>query len=290
MKIQLARAEGHPATPHPRPGNAIDQLIRQLNQAREVTIGFPAATDFDYTAYSELFAKHPLNNIGDPYTPGTWRGHTKTEERHVVDFCADLFRAPADDRWGYVTAGGSESNLYALHLGRTLLPKAVCYFSDAAHYSIEKHRRLLSLPAVRIRTDPYGEIDYDDLHTQISLRRDRPAIVVATIGTTMSEAIDDVRRITAILDDLAVRERFLHADAALAGIPLGLLDPTDRPGFDFADGADSIAVQDTSSSARPCPAASCSPETHTAPKRREPSTTSAARTPPSPALDPVTHR
>jgi histidine decarboxylase len=85
-------------------------------------------------------------------------------------------------------------------------------------------------------------MDYDDLHAQISLRRDRPAIVVATIGTTMSEAVDDVRRITAILDDLAIRERFVHADAALAGIPLGLLNPGNRPGFDFADGADSIAV------------------------------------------------
>ena len=118
----------------------------------------------------------------------------------------------------------------------------MCYFSDAAHYSIHKNVGLLALPAVRIRTDTHGEMDYDDLRAQINLRRDRPAIVVATIGTTMSEAIDDVRRITTILDDLAVRHRFVHADAALSGIPLGLLDPQKRPGFDFADGADSIAV------------------------------------------------
>jgi histidine decarboxylase len=124
----------------------------------------------------------------------------------------------------------------------TLLPDAVCYFSDAAHPSIEKNLRLLAMPAVRIRTDRRGEIDYDDLHTQIGRRRDRAAIVVATIGTTMSEAVDDVRRITAILDDLAVRDRFVHADAALAGIPLALLHPDQRPGIDFADGADSIAV------------------------------------------------
>ncbi len=242
MTIHAAHADRRPPALQPRRGNTIDGLIRRLDQARKVTIGFPAATDFDYSKLGELFAKHLLNNIGDPYVPGTWRGHTKTEEREVVDFCADLFRAPGDDRWGYVSSGGSESNLYALHLARTLLPEAVCYFSDSAHYSIDKHRRLLSLPAVRIRSDAHGEIDYDDLRTQISLRRDRPAIVVATIGTTMSEAVDDVRRITAILDDLAVRDRFVHADAALAGIPLGLLEPSTRPGFDFVDGADSIAV------------------------------------------------
>jgi histidine decarboxylase len=41
---------------------------------------------------------------------------------------------------------------------------------------------------------------------------------------------------------LSVRARFIHADAALAGLPLGLLDPSERPGFDFADGADTISI------------------------------------------------
>jgi histidine decarboxylase len=58
----------------------------------------------------------------------------------------------------------------------------------------------------------------------------------------MTEAVDDVRRIHQILDSLAIRRRFVHADAALSGIPLALLEPADRPGFDFADGADSIIV------------------------------------------------
>jgi histidine decarboxylase len=242
VTTQLAGTNQRSVPSAPAQPDAIRELTSRLDQARRVTIGFPAATDFDYSELGDLFAKHVLNNIGDPYTAGTWRGHTKDEERKVVGFCADLFRAPAGDRWGYVSSGGSESNLYAMHLAKTLLPGVVCYFSDAAHYSIDKYRRLLGMTAVRIRTDGHGEIDYNDLRSQVSLRRDRPALVVATIGTTMSEAVDDVRRITAILDDLAVRDRFVHADAALTGIPLGLLDPEHRPGFDFADGADSIAV------------------------------------------------
>jgi histidine decarboxylase len=39
-----------------------------------------------------------------------------------------------------------------------------------------------------------------------------------------------------------VRQRFVHADAALSGIPLALLDPAARPGFDLADGADSVVI------------------------------------------------
>ena len=231
-----------PDTTADRLRGELDRLAGVLDDARRFNIGFPGATDFDYTPLAALLCTQLLNNVGDPYTDGIGPNHTKSQEREVVGFCADLFRAPADDRWGYISSGGSESNLYALNVARTLLPGGVCYFSDAAHHSIDKNLRLLTMPGVRIRAGRRGEMDYGDLHTQIGLRRDRPAIVVATIGTTMSEAVDDVRRITGLLDDLAVRDRFVHADAALAGIPLALLDPDERPGMDFADGADSIAV------------------------------------------------
>src|SRR5262249_46953745 len=94
----------------------------------------------------------------------------------------------------------------------------------------------------RVRADHSGQIDYFDLEAQVERNRDRPAIVVANIGTTMTEAIDDVRRIHQILDSLAIRRRYVHADAALSGIPLALLNPDQRPGFDFVDGADSLIV------------------------------------------------
>ena len=217
-------------------------LLERLQAARPYNIGFPGATDFDYTPLAPLFATQLLNNVGDPWVDGVAANHTKAMEREVVSFVADLLRAPKDDRWGYVTTGGSEGNLYALHLARDLLPHALAFYSDASHPSIPKALRVLNLDAVRIRADQWGEIDYDDLTRQLDRRRHHPAIIAASIGTTMHEAVDDIRRISAILDDLAIRDRFIHADAALSGIPLALLAPEDRPGFDFADGADSICV------------------------------------------------
>ena len=103
-----------------------------------------------------------------------------------------------------------------------------CTTREAAHYSVGKAVDLLR-HAVRRRSAPTrtGEMDYDDLADQLDRHRDRPAIVVATIGTTMTEAVDDVRRISGVLDAPAHRRRFVHADAALAGIPLALLDPDD---------------------------------------------------------------
>jgi histidine decarboxylase len=163
-------------------------------------------------------------------------------EREVVGFCADLFRAPVADRWGYVTSGGSEGNLYGLRLGRALYPDAVAYLSDEAHGSVAKALELLGVASIVVRAEESGEMDYVDLADQVDRHRHRPAVVVASVGSTMGEAIDDVRRIGEVLDALAVRRRFVHADAALSGIPLALLDPATRPGFDFADGADCVTV------------------------------------------------
>ena len=55
-----------------------------------------------------------------------------------------------------------------------------------------------------------------------------------------TEAKDDVAAITAILNEAGVSLRYIHSDAALAGIPSAFQDP--RPAFDIADGADSISI------------------------------------------------
>jgi len=214
----------------------LEALRRRLIADRPTNIGFPSTFDFDYTELYPFFGLL-MNNVGDPYTPSAFPANCKDLERDVVEWAADLLHAPAEDRWGYVTTGGSEGNLYALHLARNVVPRAVVYYADSAHYSIDKAIQLLDMTSVRIRADQWGQIDYDDLTVQIDRRRDRPAVVVATVGTTMTEAVNDVRRVNAILDNLAVRERFVHADAALSGltarsaIPVRLaVDLPRRPG------------------------------------------------------------
>jgi histidine decarboxylase len=176
----------------------LDEMLTRLDRARARNIGFPGATDFDYTALAPIVTRQLLNNVGDPYTDGVAVNHTKAFERQVIDFLADLLRAPQDDRWGYVTSGASEGTLYALYLARTLYPHAIVYHSSAAHYSIGKAIDLLAMASVTLQADESGEIDYANLAAQVGVRREHPVIVVANIGTTMSEAIDDVRRITTV--------------------------------------------------------------------------------------------
>ncbi|MDE2482615.1 MAG: histidine decarboxylase [bacterium] len=217
----------------------LDSLFERMRDANERSLGYPSAKDFDYAAI-ERFLKFPINNVGDPFADATYRVETRECEREVVAFFAELFRAPQDDWWGYVTNGGTEGNLYGLYLARELLPNGMVYYSEQTHYSVAKNLHFLGMRHITIRSQASGEIDYEDLRETLKIHRDVPPIIFANIGTTMTEARDDVRAIAKIMDDLAIRQRYIHSDAALSGAYAGLLDP--RPAYDFSDGADSIAV------------------------------------------------
>ena len=54
---------------------------------------------------------------------------------------------------------------------------------------------------------------------------------MANIGTTMKGAVDDVSKVRGILDDLAVTNCYIHADAALSGMILPFVDDPQPYGF-----------------------------------------------------------
>jgi histidine decarboxylase len=72
------------------------------------------------------------------------------------------------------------------------------------------------------------------------MNRNMPVIVFANIGTTMTEARDDIRKIKSIFKDLAIHHYYIHADAALTGGYCSYTEPC--PAFDFEDGIDSLSV------------------------------------------------
>jgi histidine decarboxylase len=212
-------------------------LLRAIDQGRSRKTGFPGTGEFDYGALAPFF-EHGLSPADDVGT--AIDHHTRSMEDEVVSFLADLFRAPAEDRWGYVTTGPAEGNLYGLYAARVLYPDGLVYLSEAAHPSVPKSVDLLGLPSVTIRTSSSGELDYADLRRVMDTRRTRPAIVVANAGTPGTGAVDDVRQITEVFRSLAMARHYVHTDAALGGIPAALL--AERPGFDLADGADSLSM------------------------------------------------
>ncbi len=205
----------------------------------ETMMGYPAARDFDYSSLLP-FLDYPLNNVGDPFVTSTSKVDSRQFEREVLSWWAEILNAPEDDWWGYVTNGGTEGNLYGLYLARELHPNSIVYFSKDTHYSVSKNLHFLNMRNIMIRSLPNGEIDYDDLRETIRVNRDVTPIVFANIGTTMTEAKDDIGRIRSIIDDLAVAESYIHSDAAMCGSMAPFLE--NKPSFDFADGADSMSI------------------------------------------------
>ncbi|GIM93209.1 hypothetical protein Ato02nite_050020 [Paractinoplanes toevensis] len=225
-----------PPTPTLHPG--LVAILDRLTVAAPTNIGFPAAVDIDYRPLAP-FLRYMINNVGSPAEDTTYPAHAKDLERDVLAWFATLFRAPAG--WtGYMTSGGTEGTMSGLLHARTAYPRATIYASSSCHYSVPKICGLLGMPMVQIPAGPRGHLDCEILRREAARRRGQPAIVVATIGTTMTEAVDDVPRVHAALNAAGIRQRWIHADAALAGIPLAL---TGRHDFDLAPGgADSLSI------------------------------------------------
>ena len=217
----------------------LEQFLEQMRYTAGLEVGYPVAFDLDFSALMP-FLTVSLNNAGDPFMPMTYQLNSHTFEREVLAFFAELTRAPTEGWWGYVTNGSTEGNLYGMYLAREQFPNGIVYFSQDSHYSVSKNLHFLNMRHIMIRSQPNGEIDYDDLRETLRIRRDVPPIIFANIGTTMKEACDDVGRIRSILNDMAISSYYIHSDAALCGGYAAYLDP--RPSWDFEDGADSIAI------------------------------------------------
>ena len=217
----------------------INQVLSEFELAGPFFAGYPVNQNFDYSALYPLLS-FASNNVGDPFGYSRYRMNTHGTEREVVRMVSELMRLPPDEAWGYVTAGGTEGNMYGIYVGREMLHEPVAYFSQDTHYSVLKILHVLNIRNVMIRSQDNGEIDYDDLRESIRINRDSPTLIVANIGTTMKGAVDDLDRIRDIIQELALTRYYIHADAALSGMILPFVD--DPQPFGFDSGVDSIAI------------------------------------------------
>ena len=227
------------------------ELLEILKDEEQRQVGYPANQSFDYSPLIP-FLSHSLNNVGDPFHQTNYRANTHQFEREVILHFAQLTGLDPDDAWGYVTSGGTEGNMYGLYLARELHPEGMLYFSEEAHYSILKNARVLNMPHTTVKRQADGEIDYDDLRDMLAVHRDRPAIILATIGTTMRGAVDDITAIREIIDELDIEEHYIHADAALSGMILPYVEDPQPFGFDAGIASISISGHKLIGAPLPC--------------------------------------
>ena len=217
----------------------LDNLLKVCERESDFFLGYPCNPEFNYSSLYP-FLDYSLNNVGDPYEPGNFHLQSHEFEREVLSFFGELLDAPADNIWGYVNNGGTEGNMYGTYLARELLPNGIVYYSEDTHYSVAKILRIVHAKSIMIKSQKNGEIDYQDLAETLNIHRDLPPIIFANIGTTMKGAVDDISKIREIIQDRAITEYYIHADAALSGMILPFVK--DPQPFRFSDGVDSISI------------------------------------------------
>jgi aromatic-L-amino-acid decarboxylase len=149
----------------------------------------------------------------------------------VLDWVADLLGLPAG--WhGHIEDTASTSTLTAIIAAREATGRDLIVTSEQAHSAADKAARMLGMRLRKVpvdaefRMDPAALGDLSDA-----------AVIVATVGTTASTAVDPL---PAIADAAQRAGVWLHVDAAYAGT--AMVCPEHRWAFAGIDHADSLVV------------------------------------------------
>ncbi|MDZ7965893.1 MAG: histidine decarboxylase [Nostoc sp. DedSLP03] len=214
-------------------------FLVQIEQRSQLHAGYPYNLSCDYSAIGKFF-NFLLNNAGDPYIEPDFGLHSRKFEQEVLSFFAQLYKIPENQFWGYVTAGGTEGNLYGMFLAREIYADGILYSSQDSHYSIPKAAKLFRIQHNIVNSQINGEMNYEHFEKLISENRNYPAIVNLNIGTTVKGAIDNLDKVLEILERNQIKDYYIHCDAALSGLILPFLDGA--PQVNFQKPIDSIAI------------------------------------------------
>ena len=170
----------------------------------------------------EAYMRFIETNLGDPELfPGT-----KQLESKYTSFILKLLNAPKTAT-GLIGSGGTESNITAIWLAKTLSKKREIIIPKSAHFSFDKIASLMDIKLVNIKLDKNYCMDISDLKKNLS--KDTAA-VVGIAGTTELGTIDPIPEISEICNDEKI---FLHVDAAFGGFVIPFLKKLGQKTTDF---------------------------------------------------------
>jgi len=140
---------------------------------------------------------------------------------------------------GHLCGGGTMANFEALWIGRELRPARAVAASAQAHYTHARLSAVLGIPFREVPIDARGRMDLRALEE--ALASGGVGTVVATLGTTMTGAVDPLPEILALARRHDAR---VHVDAAYGGYftLAGNLGAEARRAFDRVAAADSIVI------------------------------------------------
>ncbi|MER7833875.1 pyridoxal-dependent decarboxylase [Streptomyces sp. NPDC095602] len=221
----------------------VTAMVEELRRRTPRMLGFPANLAWD-ASYAHSLLSMMINNAGDPSTHDDSGNDAKAFEQAVLSWFTDI-AGGGRDTYGYVTASGSEGILFGLFVARHRFPRAPVYLSADAHHSVRKAAAILRMETVTVPCRDDGTMEPAALarlcHEARRTKGGRSAdgaVVVATIGTVMRGAVDDLPALRAAGSQAGGVH--LHADAALGGLVAAFSRP--EPAWNLAHGADSLSV------------------------------------------------
>ncbi|KAK7391273.1 hypothetical protein VNO78_19687 [Psophocarpus tetragonolobus] len=223
-------------------GSIITEYLQILQRRNLRNLGYPTNQDFNYDTLNLLLHFH-LNNAGDPFLGSSFSLNSTVFEVCVLDWFASLWEIKKNEYWGYVTTGGTESNLHGILVGREQLPNGILYTSQESHYSIFKISKMYRMQCVKVSTLVSGEIDCVNLKSLLLENKGKPAIINLNIGTTMTGAIDDLDLVIQTLKECGFTEDrfYIHCDGALFGMMLPFVKQAPKITFKKSIGSVTIS-------------------------------------------------
>jgi histidine decarboxylase len=221
------------------------QLVPRLRDPS--WLGFPGATDIDFRPILPVLGL-PVIQLGDPRRAGADTRNVDDLERQVLDRMLGIFKAPPG-WWGYVGSGSTAAIRHAVTTAvRQFGEVPVLYSSSGAHTCVGKIAAELRLPHIVVRASRDGSIDPAGLRALAD--PDRPAVLLATAGTTTTEAVDDLTACRAALRSAGVTRLWVPHRRRDGRVPLAL-SPAPPPAvrLDIPGRPDSLSLSGTSSSA-----------------------------------------
>ncbi len=162
------------------------------------------------------------SNIGDF---GLFSG-TKELEEKVIKMMGSLLGD--NNVCGYITTGGTESNIQALRAARNLSKKRHpnMIVPASAHFSFDKISNLLGIELRKASLDNEFKVDLESVGALID---ENTISLVGIAGSTEFGQIDPIRELAGIA---LSNNLFLHVDAAFGGFVIPFLDK--KYDFDFS--------------------------------------------------------
>ena len=155
----------------------------------------------------ELFRESNLGN------PGLYPGTSDLEES-VIKEIGQLLNHPSPR--GNFLSGGTEANITAIYLARSMTKKRKIAFPKSAHFSVIKAVKLLDMEPLIVDLDDDYRMSVDSLE---DLMDDDVSLVLTVAGTTEIGTVDPIEKVSEIVGDIP-----LHVDAAFGGFVLPFLE------------------------------------------------------------------